>query len=58
MKADFETNGMHNGEPVYCPVNGWDCPYYGKGLCHIKDPIEDCDDFASHFESWEDWEAL
>lgn len=53
---EFETNGLHNGEPVYCPVNGWDCPYYNQGLCCIADPVEDCDDFASFFPTWEDWE--
>lgn len=55
-KQDFETDGLHKGEPIYCPANGWDCPYYGSGICHIKDPIEDCDDFLAFFESWEDWE--
>ena len=28
-KENFETDGLRNGELVYCPVNGWDCPYYG-----------------------------
>ena len=23
---------------VYCPVNGWDCPYYEDGLCKIDNP--------------------
>ena len=55
-KQDFETNGMHNGKPIYCPVNGWDCPYYGDGICHINDPVEDCTDFTFFFESWEEWE--
>lgn len=32
---------------VYCPVNGWDCPYWQKdGTCTIENPIEDCDDFG------------
>ena len=22
--------GTYNGEITYCPVNGWDCPYYKK----------------------------
>lgn len=56
MKADFETNGMHKGKPVFCPVNVWECPYYGDGLCHLKNPIEDCDDFGAFYECWEDWE--
>ena len=24
---------------VYCPVNGWDCPYYEEGLCKIDNPF-------------------
>ena len=48
--------GTYNDEITYCPVNGWDCPYYKKGVCHIDDPIEDCDDFGAFFESWEEWE--
>ncbi len=30
---------------IYCPVNGWDCPYYKKGECIIDDPNTYCDDF-------------
>ena len=48
--------GTYNDEITSCPVNGWDCPYSKNGVCHIDDPIEDCDDFGSFFESWEDWE--
>lgn len=36
---------------VYCPINGWDCPYFNeKGYCMIypdADPAEECDDFYS-----------
>ena len=36
---------------VYCPVNGWDCPYWTKeGYCSLypkEDPAEECDDFYS-----------
>ena len=53
-----ETDGTHKGETVFCPVNGWDCPYCEKGICYINDPIEECDDFNSFYESWEDWESL
>ena len=54
-----ESNGKHKGETIYCPVNGWDCPYCGENnVCYINDPMEDCDDFAACFESWEDWEEL
>jgi len=51
--------GTYNGEPTYCTVNCWgpnDCPYAREGICHIEDPIEDCDDFGAFFESWQDWE--
>ena len=48
--------GTYDGQTTYCPVNGWDCPYYkDAGVCHIEDPVADCDDFAMCFESWEDW---
>lgn len=54
-----ESNGLHKGEPIYCPVNGFDCPYCGvDGICYINDPMEECDDFASVFDSWEEWENL
>ena len=36
---------------IYCPVNGWDCPYFdANGCCMMypdTDPIKECDDFAS-----------
>lgn len=57
-KEDFETDGLRNGEFIYCPVNGWDCPYYGDDICHVKDPIKDCDNFAFYFESWDEWDRL
>ncbi len=49
--------GTYNNEPVFCTVNAYgDCPYCDEfNRCHIADPIEDCDDFASFFESWDDW---
>lgn len=52
-----EKAGTYNGEPTYCTVNAYgDCPYCDQcGICHIEDPIEDCDDFAAFFEDWEDW---
>lgn len=58
MERIKESNGMHNGEKIHCPVNGWDCPYYDNGICFIQDPIEDCYDFALAFGSWEEWEEL
>lgn len=45
---------------IYCPVNGWDCPYYkkdqcGLGECGIEDPISECDDFASMWDKDDDF---
>ena len=53
------TEGTYNGEPTYCTVNCWnenDCPYAKNGICHIDDPVKDCDDFAMFFPSWKEWE--
>ena len=32
-----ESNGIHKGETIYCPVNGWDCPYFEDGICYYAD---------------------
>ena len=48
----------------FCPVNGWDCPYFKKdGSCSMVDdgdnPVEECDDAAYFAEDDEDpfcWE--
>lgn len=42
---------------IYCPVNGWDCPYYKSGLCTIENPIENCDDFAVFWDEDDDYVA-
>lgn len=39
-------------EKVYCPVNGWDCPYWKDGnICSMPeegwDPAAECDDYAA-----------
>lgn len=49
--------GTYNGDYTYCTVNAYgDCPYCDQcGICHIDDPIEDCDDFAAFFENWDEW---
>ena len=56
-QKDWHTDGYRNGDPVYCPVNAYgDCPYCDqRNLCHIEDPIEDCEDFAMFFSDWDDW---
>ena len=53
---------MDKMKKVYCPVNGWDCPYWQKdGSCTIENPIEDCDDFGTFWdkddEYWSDEES-
>lgn len=56
-KKDWETDGTRNGYPIYCPIIAYgDCPYCDQdNLCHVKDPIEDCEDFAMFWESWDVW---
>lgn len=53
--------GWHNGSKVYCSINGYPCPYFRKetdyGQCMVDDAMEDCDDFAGTWKSWEEWEA-
>jgi len=53
--------GTYNGDPTYCTVNAYgDCPYCDQcGICHIDDPMTDCDDFAVFFDGdWDEWVAL
>ena len=43
---------MKRKEEIYCPVNGWDCPYWRQdGTCGMLDeegthPRYECDDYA------------
>lgn len=48
---------------VYCPVNGWDCPYWEKeGRCKLgASAIDECDDFTFFWgpdEEYWDWEEV
>lgn len=45
---------MRTGK-IYCPVNGWDCPYYLSGECGLEDPYMDCDDFFAQWEGRTDY---
>ena len=42
----------YENKKIYCPVNGWDCPYWKEdGTCSMKEeegvhPKEECDDYA------------
>lgn len=49
--------GTYNGDFTYCTVNAYgDCPYCDQcNVCHIEDPIADCEDFAMFFEDWDEW---
>lgn len=43
----------------FCPVNGWDCPYFKKdGSCSMidegLDPEDECDDAAYFLEDKDD----
>lgn len=43
---------------IYCPVNGWDCPYWKKdGSCTISNPIKMCDDFGFFWDEGDDYEV-
>lgn len=43
-------------EKIYCPVNGWDCPYWHKdGSCSLENVEAECDDFAAF---WDEWDAI
>lgn len=52
--------GTYNGETTYCPVNAYgDCPYCDQCcVCHIEDPMEDCDDWGMFYSSWFEWMTL
>lgn len=54
------TEGTYNGEITFCPVNAYgDCPYCDQeNICHERDPQEDCDDWQTFFESWDEWVRL
>ena len=45
---------MRKGK-IYCPLNGWDCPYYKKGECGIENPLEECDDFGYFWDADDDY---
>lgn len=48
---------MARTKKIYCPVNGWDCPYYKKGECGIENPIDECDDFGVFWDKGDDYES-
>lgn len=42
---------------IYCPANGWDCPYYKLGECGINDPMAECDDFGAFWDEEDDYQC-
>lgn len=51
--------GTYNGQPTYCPINGYDCPYCdGNCVCHADDPFKDCYDWGIFWSDWDDWEGI
>lgn len=35
-------------DPIYCPVNGWDCPYWTEGgVCTLENVAMECDDYMA-----------
>lgn len=56
-----QEKGTFNGDLTYCTVNAYgDCPYCDQcGVCHISDPMTDCDDFGYFFDyDWDYWQSL
>ena len=42
-------------EKIFCPVNGWDCPYWCKdGSCVLENVKDECDDYAYFWEGWDE----
>lgn len=46
---------MNRIEQIFCPVNGWDCPYFSCGECMMLQmegihPNKECDDFMAFEE--------
>lgn len=46
---------------IYCPVNGWDCPYCknhnGYVRCMCEHPEKECEDFQLFWDEGDDWFA-
>jgi len=52
--------GTYDGEYTYCPVNACGhCPYCDKKcICHVEDPLKDCDDWGMFWGSWDEWKQI
>lgn len=40
---------------IYCPINGWDCPYYKHEECGMEDPMAYCEEFGVLWEVDDDY---
>lgn len=51
--------GTYRGDYTYCPVNAYgDCPYCDQcNVCHIDNPLRDCEGWKYFWDSWDDWYA-
>ena len=54
-EKENKKGGHMRKKKIYCPVNGWDCPYYKKGECGIENPLEECDDFGYFWNADDDY---
>ena len=55
---EFVKNKGH----IYCPANGYDCPYWKDGICSLyseeenwADPWEECSDFGVFWDKDDDY---
>jgi len=55
----LKKKGDKKMKKIYCPVNGWDCPYWREdGACAMypdADPIEECEDFGVFWDVGDDY---
>ena len=47
---------------IHCPCNGYDCPYWEKGICSMYsveegwlDPMDECEDFGLFWDKGDDY---
>ena len=59
IKLIYESNGTHKGKTIYCPVNGWNCPYCDETIfVTLTTRLKNVMTSLVFFESWEEGEAL
>lgn len=57
-----KTETRENKGHIHCPCNGYDCPYWKKGICSLyseeenwADPLEECSDFGMFWDEGDDY---